>query len=104
MAGLGDLLEGIGLEGAAGPVIGIGALLLAPTLLPVVGRVVRPVAVGALRSGMAVYREASAATNRMVEEARSERESARSEQQEGTQEATHAARGRRGGRAEEAAS
>lgn len=104
MAAFENLFEGLGLEGAAGPVIGIGALLLAPTLLPAVGRIMRPVAVGALRTGMAVYREASAATGKMVEEARNELERAAATATAGEQEAGHGGRGRRAGRtAEEAA-
>jgi hypothetical protein len=101
MAAFENMIEGLGLEGAAGPVIGIGALLLTPTLLPAVGRIMRPIAVGALRTGMAVYREASTATNKMVEEARNELEHAAAA---GEQEASHGGRGRRAGRtAEEAA-
>ena len=34
---------------------GLGALLIAPVVLPIVGRVVRPLLVGAIRTGMTVY-------------------------------------------------
>ncbi len=49
-------LEALGLEGAAGPVaLGVGALLLAPRLLPAVGRVLRPVAKEVLKVGIVAY-------------------------------------------------
>jgi hypothetical protein len=92
-----NVFEGLGLEGAAGPIIGIGALLLAPTLLPAIGRIARPLAVGALRTGMAVYREAAMATGTMVDEARAELDQARAADGDGAP----ATRGRRAGRTAE---
>lgn len=73
------LLEEV-FEDAAGPVIalGIGAILLAPKLLPAVGRVVRPIAKGLIKTGMAVYEETFAgvaeATGDLIAEARAELE------------------------------
>ncbi len=77
------LLEDVlGMEGAAGPVaIGVGALLLAPRVLPIIGRVLRPVAKEVIKIGLAAYDEAHAtvseayqATSDLVAEARSDRE------------------------------
>lgn len=73
------LFEGL-FEEAAGPVaIGIGALVLAPKVLPVVGRMLRPIAKGAIKTGMAIYEETYAtvaeATGDLFAEARSELES-----------------------------
>lgn len=67
-------------EEAAGPVaIGIGALILAPKVLPAVGRLLRPIAKGAIKTGMALYEETYAtvaeATGDLVAEARAELES-----------------------------
>lgn len=67
-------------EGAAGPVaIGVGALILAPRVLPAVGRLLRPIAKGAIKTGMALYEETYAsmaeATGDLVAEARAELES-----------------------------
>lgn len=67
-------------EEAAGPVaIGIGALILAPKVLPVIGRFLRPIAKGAIKTGMALYEETYAtvaeATGDLVAEARAELES-----------------------------
>jgi hypothetical protein len=73
------LLENL-FEEAAGPVvIGIGALVLAPKLLPAVGRMLRPIAKGAIKTGMAIYEETYAsvaeATGDLFAEARAELES-----------------------------
>jgi hypothetical protein len=68
-------------EEAAGPVVavGIGALVLAPKLLPVIGRALRPVAKGAIKTGIALYEQTYAsvaeATGDLVAEARAELES-----------------------------
>lgn len=71
--GIGELFEG---GAGTGIVVGLGVLLLAPTLLPAVGRMVRPLAIGALKSGMMIYNEAAAtvreAADDMVAEARAE--------------------------------
>ena len=73
MAGLGDMFKVGGLPGIA---VGVGAVLLAPVLLPVIGRAIRPVAKAAIKTGIYVYREATAqidsATHSIVEEARNE--------------------------------
>jgi hypothetical protein len=69
------LLEGGALTGVA---VGAGVLLLAPGLLPAVGRALRPVAVGALKTGMTVYQQTSSslreATEDLLAEARAELE------------------------------
>ena len=54
MALIEDLFKGNAVTGVA---VGVGALLLAPGLLPAVGRVVRPVAKAAIKGGMVLYRE-----------------------------------------------
>jgi hypothetical protein len=84
MALLEKAVEGLAEGGAvAGAAIGIGALLLVPGLLPAVGRALRPIAVGAIRTGMTVYEQAAAglreATEDLVAEARAERAEARAE-------------------------
>jgi Sec-independent protein translocase protein TatA len=70
-------VEGLVEGGAAtGAAVGLGVLLLAPSVLPVIGRTLRPLAVGAIKTGMTVYREASSsireATEDLVAEARAE--------------------------------
>ena len=59
-----------------GLIIGVGAVLLAPALLPAVGRAVRPVAKAAIRTGISIYREAStqiaSATGPLIEEVHGE--------------------------------
>jgi len=63
---------------ATGIAIGAGVLLLVPGLLPTIGRMVRPLAVAAIKTGMSVYNEASATMREMTEdimaEARAEME------------------------------
>jgi len=51
-----DMFKGASVPGV---VIGVGAVLLAPTLLPAVGRVMRPAAKAVIRTGILLYREAS---------------------------------------------
>ena len=53
---------------ATGIAIGAGALLLLPGLLPTIGRMVRPLAVAAIKTGMSVYNEASATVREMTED------------------------------------
>ncbi len=67
-------------EEALGPVaIGIGALLLVPRVFPAVGRAVRPIAKGVIKTGMSIYDQTVAAvteaTGDLVAEARAELES-----------------------------
>jgi Protein of unknown function (DUF5132) len=62
-----------------GPVaLAIGAFVLAPTLLPAVGRIARPIAKGVIKTGISLYRETyasvSEATGDLVAEARAELE------------------------------
>ncbi len=79
MAVLEEAVEGL-LEGGAvtGVAIGAGALLLFPGLRQAVGRVMRPLAVGAIKAGMVVYDQAGStlreATEDLVAEARAELE------------------------------
>ena len=75
MALLEDLFEnGAGM----GLVLGVGALLLAPSLLPGAARVLRPVAKATIKTGMVWYRELAAglseATGDLIAEARAELE------------------------------
>ncbi len=66
------LLEDV-FEGVAGPTaLGIGALFVVPTILPAMGRVLRPVAKGIIKTGMMAYDEAQSAVSEAYQEARSE--------------------------------
>lgn len=72
-------VEGLSEGGAVtGAAIGLGVLLLAPGILPAVGRALRPIAVGAIKTGMSVYSQTAAtvreATEDLVAEARAELE------------------------------
>src|ERR671932_2238690 len=66
------------LKGAGGSVLvaGAAALLLAPLVLPVVGRALRPVAKTVLKTGIVLYRDLShqveGAMSGIVDEARAE--------------------------------
>jgi hypothetical protein len=75
MALVEDLFKGTTITGVA---VGVGALLLAPSVLPVVGRVVRPAVKAAIKGGMVFYRETLAdvgeVASDLVAEARSELE------------------------------
>jgi hypothetical protein len=73
-----ELLEEI-FEEALGPVaLGIGAIILIPKLFPAAGRALRPIAKGAIKTGISVYENVFAsvveATGDLVAEARSELE------------------------------
>ncbi len=76
MALLEDLVKA---EGSGPLVLGVGALLLAPTLLPAVGRMLRPIVKGAIKTGITVYEETYAsvkeATGDIIAEARAELDS-----------------------------
>ncbi len=79
MAVLERAVEGLTEGGAiTGVAIGLGVLFLAPRLLPAVGRAIRPVAVGAIKTGMSAYNSASESmreiTGDLVAEARAELE------------------------------
>ena len=54
MALLEDFLTGGTVAGVA---VGVGALLLAPSVVPVVGRVLRPAAKAVIKGGLVLYRE-----------------------------------------------
>jgi Protein of unknown function (DUF5132) len=69
MAFLEDTVGAVFEGGAAtGIAIGAGALVLLPGLLPTIGRMVRPLAVAAIKTGMSVYNEASATVREMTED------------------------------------
>ena len=67
-------------EGGMGTGLAVaGAVVLAPTLLPVVGRILRPVAKAAIKGGLVLYNETLAGVGEvagdLVAEARAELES-----------------------------
>ena len=82
MALLENAVEGL-MEGGVvtGAALGVGVLLLAPRLLPGVGRALRPLAVGVIKTGMTVYDQTTAglreATGDLVAEAHAELEAER---------------------------
>jgi hypothetical protein len=51
-----------------GIAIGAGVLLLVPGLLPAIGRMVRPLAVGVIKTGVLMYNEAAAAVREASED------------------------------------
>lgn len=75
MALIEDLFKGNAVTGLA---LGIGAVLLVPTVLPALGRALRPAAKAAIKGGMVLYRETFAElgefTSDLVAEARAELE------------------------------
>jgi hypothetical protein len=75
MALIEDLFKGNAVTGIA---VGVGALLLAPTVIPAVGRVLRPAVKAAVKGGMVFYRETIAeigeAAGDLFAEARAELE------------------------------
>ncbi len=96
--------EEVAVVEAGGPTaLAIGARLLAPRALPIVGRVLRPLAKGVVKAGLLLYDESSAAvsktyakvsqaTGELVAEARAEREqekSARARKTNGAPRETH---------------
>jgi hypothetical protein len=75
-------VEGLAESGVAtGLAIGVGAVLLIPGLLPALGRAMRSVAVGAIKTGMVVYDQTAATvretTGDLVAEARAQLETER---------------------------
>jgi hypothetical protein len=75
MALIEDMLKSNAVTGAA---IGVAALILGPTLFPMVGRVLRPAAKTVIKGGIVAYRETVGAisdlTSGLVEEATRELE------------------------------
>jgi hypothetical protein len=54
-------VEGLAESGVTtGLAVGVGAVLLIPGLLPAVGRAMRSIAVGAIKTGMVVYNQTAA--------------------------------------------
>ncbi|MDB5408268.1 MAG: hypothetical protein JWL84_3180 [Rhodospirillales bacterium] len=69
MAILENALEGLAEGGVAtGLAVGVGVLLLAPGILPAVGRALRPVAVGAIKTGMQVYEQVASTVRETAED------------------------------------
>lgn len=75
MAMLEDIVKGNAMAGLA---VGVGAIMLGPTLLPAIGKVLRPAAKAVIKGGMLFYRETIAeigeVTGDIVAEARAELE------------------------------
>ena len=76
MALIEDMFKGNAVTGVA---VGVAALVLGPTLFPMVGRVLRPAVKTVIKGGIVAYRETVNAigdlTTGLVEEARRELES-----------------------------
>ena len=51
-----------------GIAVGAGVLLLVPGLLPAIGRMVRPLAVGVIKTGVVMYNEAAATVREASED------------------------------------
>ena len=75
MALIEDMFKGNAMTGVA---VGAAALFLGPTVLPAIGRALRPVATTMIKGGIVFYRETLAGigelTTDLVEEAKSELE------------------------------
>lgn len=75
MAFFEDMFSGNPVTGA---LVGIGALMVAPTVVPAVGRVLRPAAKAVIKGGIVLYRETIAevgeAASDLFAEARAELE------------------------------
>jgi hypothetical protein len=73
MALLEDMFKGNAVTGVA---VGLAAIVLGPTVLPAIGRVLRPAAKSAIKGGIVAYRamitEAGEFASDLIEEARSE--------------------------------
>lgn len=94
MALLEDLFKG---NAATGIAVGLGAVLLGPTLIPAVGRVLRPAAKAMIKGGMVIYRETVAEVGEVAGDLFAE---ARAELEQGnSHEAARPASGRGAGRA-----
>ena len=65
MALLEDMFKG---NLATGLAIGLGTMVLAPTVMPAIGRVLRPAAKAAIKGGMIVYRETVADIKELTSE------------------------------------
>jgi hypothetical protein len=80
-------------EGAGPLALGVGAVLLAPAVLPAVGRIMRPVMKGVIKTGIAIYEETYAsvkeATGDIIAEARAELESESHQTQRSTTDTMH---------------
>jgi Protein of unknown function (DUF5132) len=75
MAFFEDVFTGNPITGA---IVGVGALMLAPTIVPAVGRVLRPAAKAVIKGSIVLYRETLAevgeAAGDLIAEARAELE------------------------------
>jgi hypothetical protein len=89
MALVDDLLKGNAVTGLA---VGAAVMVLGPTLLPAIGRILRPAAKTAIKGGLVLYRETLAGigelTTGLVEEAKSELEQSGRERSTGDGPAT----------------
>lgn len=98
MALIEDMFKGNAMTGVA---VGAAALLLGPTVLPSIGRALRPVAKTMIKGGLVLYRETLAGigelTTDLVEEAKSELERDRQEQARVEGPAAHGSGGHREG-------
>lgn len=78
MAAFEDMFKSASLPGLA---VGIGVAVLAPVVLPAIGRALRPAVKSVIRTGITVWREASSrvaeTAGPIVTEARSEMAAAR---------------------------
>ncbi len=85
MALIEDMFKGNALTGVA---VGAAALFLGPTILPTIGRALRPVAKTMIKGGLVLYRETVAGigelTTDLVAEAKSELEQDHHAGHEGT--------------------
>jgi hypothetical protein len=73
MAVLEEIAEGLG--GSFGVFgAGVALLVLAPRVLPIVGRAIKPMTVAMLQSGIVGYRRLGEATSELLAEARAELE------------------------------
>jgi hypothetical protein len=75
MAFVEDMFKGNAVTGVA---VGLAAIVLGPTVLPAIGRVLRPAAKSVIKGGIVAYRamitEAGEFASDLIEEARSELE------------------------------
>ena len=83
MAILEDLFKGNAVTGVA---VGLGAVLLGPTLLPAIGGVLRPAAKAVIKGGLVLYRETVSEIGELasdlVAEARAELENGKAQEAE----------------------
>lgn len=94
MAFIEDLFKGNAVTAVA---VGLGAVLLAPTLLPAVGSVLRPAAKAVIKGGLILYRETVSDIGEVASDLIAE---ARAELEQGNSHAAPTGGGGRGARVE----